>query len=172
MRLDHPYSGSDHCAEPISLPELSIQLEPGGQVRFDPAFHDLAGFGELTWHITHDWQVTAGARLFRQTFDTKSTSSLLLCGSVCAADLIDPTGLSRSSSLSQFRSGPLHRKATHIRPKSALQFLRSLCFRRTCERLIPQAHGFAALQVSFAEVTGSAISPCTHEIVVQATTND
>jgi hypothetical protein len=41
-----------------------------------------------------------------------------------------------------------------------------------CVLMIPKAHGFAALQVFYAEVAGSAISPCTHEIVVQATTDD
>jgi outer membrane receptor protein involved in Fe transport len=34
----------------------------------DTSFNDKALFGELTAHITDSWQVTAGGRLFRQTF--------------------------------------------------------------------------------------------------------
>ena len=33
-------------------------------------FKDKALFGELTWHITPAWQVTGGARMFSQDFDT------------------------------------------------------------------------------------------------------
>jgi outer membrane receptor protein involved in Fe transport len=32
-------------------------------------FRDLAGYGELTWHITGKWQVTAGARVFHDTLE-------------------------------------------------------------------------------------------------------
>ncbi len=64
----------------------------------DTAFQDLAGFGELTWHITHEWQLTGGLRLFHQTFDTQSSSSFFLCGAICSADLTNPNGYSASSS--------------------------------------------------------------------------
>lgn len=32
----------------------------------DQEFTDLAGFGEVTWHVTDAWQVTGGVRVFRQ----------------------------------------------------------------------------------------------------------
>jgi iron complex outermembrane receptor protein len=32
-------------------------------------FKDLAGYGELTWHVTSNWQVTGGARVFHDTLD-------------------------------------------------------------------------------------------------------
>ena len=35
-------------------------------------FLDRAIFGELTWHITSQWQVTGGARFFKQDFSTAS----------------------------------------------------------------------------------------------------
>jgi outer membrane receptor protein involved in Fe transport len=63
-------------------------------------FQDLAGFGELTWHVNDAWQVTGGARVFRQTFDTQSSSAFTLCGAVCSSDLTNPAGLSLASSSS------------------------------------------------------------------------
>jgi iron complex outermembrane receptor protein len=30
-------------------------------------FQDVAGYGEITWHATNRWQVTGGARIFRDT---------------------------------------------------------------------------------------------------------
>jgi len=35
-------------------------------------FSDLAGFGELTYHVTDRWQVTGGFRAFKQKFDSFS----------------------------------------------------------------------------------------------------
>lgn len=64
----------------------------------DTLFQDLSGFGELTWHITHNWQATIGARVFHQTFTTDSSSSFFICGAVCSADLTNPNGFSSSSS--------------------------------------------------------------------------
>lgn len=64
----------------------------------DTTFQDVAGFGELTWHITHAWQTTIGARVFHQTFDTQSSSSFFICGPVCSSDLTNPNGYSASSS--------------------------------------------------------------------------
>ena len=64
----------------------------------DTTFQDLAGFGELTWHITHEWQLTGGLRVFHQTFETQSSSSFFLCGAICSADLTNPNGYSASSS--------------------------------------------------------------------------
>ena len=46
-------------------------------------FLDRAIFGELTWHITDQWQVTGGARVFKQNFSTVSYSALPYCGAYC-----------------------------------------------------------------------------------------
>lgn len=64
----------------------------------DTTFRDLAGFGELTWHITQQWQATVGARVFHQSFGTQSSSHFFLCGAICSANLTDPNGYSASSS--------------------------------------------------------------------------
>ncbi|HVO46669.1 MAG TPA: TonB-dependent receptor, partial [Steroidobacteraceae bacterium] len=47
---------------------------------FHTRYTDLAGFGELTWHIAPDWSVTGGARLFRQTVSQSQQTGLLFDG--------------------------------------------------------------------------------------------
>ena len=39
-------------------------------------FEDTALFGELTWQISDDWQITGGFRAFKQTFDNKQTNAV------------------------------------------------------------------------------------------------
>jgi len=40
-------------------------------------------FGELTGHVTAQWQITGGARFFKQDFESSSYSALPYCGSYC-----------------------------------------------------------------------------------------
>jgi outer membrane receptor protein involved in Fe transport len=47
---------------------------------FETHFKDLAAFGELTWHITADWDVTGGARVFKQTLTQAQQTGLLFDG--------------------------------------------------------------------------------------------
>lgn len=61
-------------------------------------FTDKAIFGELTFHVTDAWQVTGGARFFRQSFLLDETQLLPICGAICAQNLTDPTGLTTSHS--------------------------------------------------------------------------
>lgn len=35
----------------------------------DSTFEDIAFFGEVTWHITDEWQITGGARFFKQELE-------------------------------------------------------------------------------------------------------
>jgi len=58
----------------------------------DMHFTDMAAFGELTYHITPAWQVTGGARLFRQKLDITAVNALPICGFYCAQDGVDPLG--------------------------------------------------------------------------------
>ena len=60
-------------------------------------FVDEALFGELTVHPTNAWQVTGGARFFRQSFDNTTVQQIPLCGSGCSVDPADPTGLSSAT---------------------------------------------------------------------------
>jgi iron complex outermembrane recepter protein len=64
------------------------------------SFIDKAIFGELTFHVTNAWQVTGGARFFRQSFDLDEVQLLPICGAICAQNLVDPTGYTASSSSS------------------------------------------------------------------------
>jgi len=48
---------------------------------FETHFKDMAIFGELTWHITADWDVTGGTRIFKQTLTQAQQTGLLFDGS-------------------------------------------------------------------------------------------
>jgi iron complex outermembrane recepter protein len=52
----------------IGLPTPSVFGEDVDILKRNATFDDEALFGELTAHITDKWQVTAGGRVFRQTF--------------------------------------------------------------------------------------------------------
>jgi len=58
--------------------------------RVAPKYEDKALFGEITWHVTDDWQVTGGFRTFDQQVDTKVDLYLLGCGSYCDSDQLPP----------------------------------------------------------------------------------
>ncbi len=47
---------------------------------FETHFTDLAAFGEFTWHLTPDWSVTGGSRLFRQSVSQSQQTGLLFDG--------------------------------------------------------------------------------------------
>ena len=44
---------------------------------FETTFKDLALFGDVTWHITPDWSVTGGGRVFKQTITASQQTGLL-----------------------------------------------------------------------------------------------
>jgi outer membrane receptor protein involved in Fe transport len=46
----------------------------------ETTFKDMAVFGELTWHITSDWSLTGGTRLFKQTVSQAQQTGLLFDG--------------------------------------------------------------------------------------------
>jgi outer membrane receptor protein involved in Fe transport len=56
-------------------------------------FLDRAIFGELTWHVTDAWQVTGGARFFKQDFESASYSALPYCGSYCGTGILGVTNV-------------------------------------------------------------------------------
>jgi outer membrane receptor protein involved in Fe transport len=53
---------------------------------FETDFKDLAVFGELTYHITSDWSLTGGTRLFKQTLTQAQQTGLLFDGPGFAAN--------------------------------------------------------------------------------------
>jgi outer membrane receptor protein involved in Fe transport len=46
----------------------------------ETTFKDIAVFGELTYHLTSDWSVTGGTRLFKQTVSQAQQTGLLFDG--------------------------------------------------------------------------------------------
>jgi iron complex outermembrane recepter protein len=112
----------------------------------DTTFQDLAGFGELTWHITHKWQATAGLRVFHQTFDTQSSSHFFICGSICSADLTNPEGY--SAGLSTFGTTRVVKKvntAYDFSPNLKVYATYSEGFRRGGANALPLAGIYATL---------------------------
>ncbi len=68
------------------LPDIDYTRERGYR------FTDRAIFGELTWHVTPEWQITGGLRHFWQDFDVYYTQTQPFCGAACAEDGVDPLG--------------------------------------------------------------------------------
>lgn len=54
---------------------------------------DKAIFGEVTFHLTEEWQVTLGARFFEQEFSNDTVNRSPLCGAWCSDDGIDDRGI-------------------------------------------------------------------------------
>jgi iron complex outermembrane recepter protein len=52
----------------------------------DVQFTDLAGFGEATYHITPQWRVTGGVRVFREDFRQTTIQHLFNAGTTFGAD--------------------------------------------------------------------------------------
>ena len=61
-------------------------------INFDTKFEDIAVFGELTYNITDQWQVTGGIRAFWQDYEADFIQTIPYCGHYCANDGIDPLG--------------------------------------------------------------------------------
>ena len=55
-------------------------------------FTEHAVFGELTWHVTPQWQVTGGFRRFWQDNDVIMDQLQPLCGAGCSITGTDPSG--------------------------------------------------------------------------------
>ncbi len=54
---------------------------------FETLFKDMAVFGELTAHLTTDWSVTGGARVFKQTVTQSQQTGLLFDGPTSVANV-------------------------------------------------------------------------------------
>jgi outer membrane receptor protein involved in Fe transport len=58
----------------------------------------------VTYHVTGLWQITGGVRVFQQPFDSNVVGRLPLCGSICAADQVNPQGLYTASNSNSYSS--------------------------------------------------------------------
>jgi len=64
------------------------------------SFNDKAIFGELSYHVSDDWQMTFGARFFDQEFESSQRVTLPACGVFCGEGDI---GLSEASATQSFK---------------------------------------------------------------------
>ncbi len=53
---------------------------------FETHFKDMAAFGELTAHVTSDWSVTGGTRVFKQTLSQSQQTGLLFGAAIPPPD--------------------------------------------------------------------------------------
>lgn len=55
-------------------------------------FKDIAAFGELSYQVTDQWQITGGFRAFSQELTVDFRQIFPFCGPYCAEDLTSPIG--------------------------------------------------------------------------------
>ncbi len=73
-------------------------------------FKDTAAFGEASYHFNKAWQVTGGARLFRQEYSQQILQELPICGVFCSESFDpstftgDPYGRSTGTAAQSIRS--------------------------------------------------------------------
>jgi len=80
------------------IPDLNYTLDRS------ITFRDTALFGETSYHFTHEWQATLGARVFWQNYEQSLVQTLPQCGVFCSASGTDPTGLTEAQNEKSFRS--------------------------------------------------------------------
>jgi iron complex outermembrane recepter protein len=109
-------------------------------------FQDRAAFGELTLHATNAWQVTVGARAFRQTFSLNGFGDLWLCGAACSISGTDPSGQYLSNA-DQSSGRVIKKFNTSYDLSSAMKayFTYSEGFRRGGANNVPLSGNFASL---------------------------
>ena len=68
------------------------------------SYREYATYGELTYKPTDAWQVTAGGRVFWDTFSQNIENDLPICGAYCSQTGVDPFGVSYASSQQSFHN--------------------------------------------------------------------
>jgi len=105
---------------------------------------DIALFGELTYHITDVWQVTAGARGFWQQFKQNVLQQLPVCGSFCANDGVDPLGSTTGFNKQNFQDEIYKINTSYDLTENLMAYFTwSQGFRRGGANALPTAGAFA-----------------------------
>ena len=150
--------GSVHC-------ESIFFFNPGGIGRLDPTipddpvvgtalftidrtlkFEDKAFFGELTYHINDQWQITGGIRAFWQDFSTDFIQTLPFCGLYCAEDGMDPLGTFQIASATTFEDQIFKVNTSYdINDNTMAYFTWAEGFRRGGANSLPTAGNLASL---------------------------
>ena len=111
-------------------------------------FVDEAVFGELTYHATTAWQVTGGARFFRQSFENATTQQIPLCGAGCAADGIEPSGLTAAQVSTKTSDHVVKLNTSYdLTAHTKIYATYSEGFRRGGANSLPTSGAFASLPV-------------------------
>ena len=109
-------------------------------------FEDKAFFGELTYHITDQWQITGGIRAFWQDLSINFTQTLPYCGLYCAEDGVDPLGTFQIASKTEFEDQIFKVNTSYdINDNMMAYFTWAEGFRRGGANSLPTAGNFASL---------------------------
>ena len=101
-------------------------------------FEEIALYGEFTWHVTDAWQLTVGARGFRQELDRDLRQTLPLCGAFCSDDGSNSQGLTEASSSSDFNDSIFKFNTSYDLNEDAMVYLTvSEGFRRGGANALP-----------------------------------
>lgn len=110
-------------------------------------FTEHAIFGELTWHITPQWQVTGGARGFWQDNDVDMLQFQPLCGAGCSITGTDPSGRTEFDTKTS-QSGQIFRANTSydLSENLMIYFNWAEGFRRGGVNFVPTTGVFRSLE--------------------------
>ena len=124
-----------------TLPDL--QFEYDRQLQFE----DLAVFGELTFQVTEQWQVTGGFRAFFQEQEIDLVQRIPFCGPYCANDLTDIEGTTAITDMKEEVDDQIFRVNTsyEVNEDTMAYFTWAEGFRRGGANSIPLAGSIASL---------------------------
>ena len=124
-----------------TLPDL--QFEYNRQIQFE----DLAVFGELTYQVTDQWQVTGGFRAFFQEQEIDLVQRAPFCGPYCANDLTDLEGMSEITGIKEDVEDQIFRVNTSydVNEDTMVYFTWAEGFRRGGANSVPVAGNNASL---------------------------
>lgn len=112
-------------------------------------FEDIAVFGELTYHISDQWQITGGIRAFWQKFENDFIQTLPFCGIYCANDGLDPLGTTQIGPLEEDFQDEIFKVNTSydINEDTMVYFTWAEGFRHGGANAIPIAGLYASLPI-------------------------
>lgn len=106
-------------------------------------FKDFAVFGEVSYHLTDRWQITAGGRQFWQDFSNHLRQTIPYCGPACSDDGVNPEGLTVASSTDSFDDAIFKANTSYeINDDTSTYLTWSEGFRRGGVNALPQAGPF------------------------------
>jgi len=113
-------------------------------VDFTDKFKDLAAFGEVTFHPMDPWQITLGARVFRQKLTSSLYQTFPYCGLACDDTGTNPEGVTSVGSSKTFNDSIFKFNTSwDFSDSQMLYFTMAQGFRRGGANALPLAGPFA-----------------------------